>query len=638
MDKKYFHFTLGPVQSFVGQARRTKDFWAGSFLLSWLAGVAMVSVQQQQGTILFPQADPDFLTAIKNGAQNGPKQGTIPNRFKAEVGPDFKPEQVINEVQAAWNGLAETVYQTKVEPHANFEVKAIWERQVKHFWDMAWVLTDDVKDSNGLDRRKNWRSHYLPDEPGLKCSLMADWQELSGIVGVRSEDREKREAFWKKLGEKAGLDSIEQECLCAMAYIKRRFNIYFNSAFVVKLNGWQAHGWAIPQSVPSVPRLASAHWYATLLDKEHSGDPGAKKASDDWKAFFLKAKALSGLPEKGAALQCIEKVDVGNPDYKWLDGNVFFEDALSNPNIFPQSKQAQAETVRNLLRGFYKKYGKPSPFYAVVAMDGDRLGEQMGDPEKQTLISEALAQFTKEVPALVQKHSGFLIYAGGDDVLALTPLEDALTCASEIRDWYEKCFREKPVATSISAAILYTHITTPLANILHDAHSLLEKVAKDGAGRDAFAVRVVKGSGQVMQWAKKWETKEGRENNQPGTGNVAVFQRLVDQFRAQDAASDQQFSSKFFFKIRRRFDLLYPKDNQQQGQQGNPLSADQCLDLMAMEYRKSSANTAMTMATARQAIKPLMDLSFDDARGRITADAALFLRFLVHKGVEGGRS
>ena len=35
--QKYFHFTLGPVQSFVAQARRTRDFWAGSFLLSWLA-------------------------------------------------------------------------------------------------------------------------------------------------------------------------------------------------------------------------------------------------------------------------------------------------------------------------------------------------------------------------------------------------------------------------------------------------------------------------------------------------------------------------------------------------------------------------------------------------------------------------
>ena len=38
------HFTLGPVQSFVAEARRLRDFWAGSFLLSWLSGQAMRAV------------------------------------------------------------------------------------------------------------------------------------------------------------------------------------------------------------------------------------------------------------------------------------------------------------------------------------------------------------------------------------------------------------------------------------------------------------------------------------------------------------------------------------------------------------------------------------------------------------------
>ena len=41
MTERLLHFTLGPVQSFVAQARRTSDLWAGSLLLSWLAGQAM---------------------------------------------------------------------------------------------------------------------------------------------------------------------------------------------------------------------------------------------------------------------------------------------------------------------------------------------------------------------------------------------------------------------------------------------------------------------------------------------------------------------------------------------------------------------------------------------------------------------
>ena len=59
--KQYFHLTLGPVQGFVAQARRTRDFWAGSFLLSWLAGVAMVAVKKQRGKINFPRPEESYL-------------------------------------------------------------------------------------------------------------------------------------------------------------------------------------------------------------------------------------------------------------------------------------------------------------------------------------------------------------------------------------------------------------------------------------------------------------------------------------------------------------------------------------------------------------------------------------------------
>ena len=56
-----FQFTLGPVQGFVAQARRTRDFWAGSFILSWLSSVAIASIQKQGGTVEFPVPDAAYL-------------------------------------------------------------------------------------------------------------------------------------------------------------------------------------------------------------------------------------------------------------------------------------------------------------------------------------------------------------------------------------------------------------------------------------------------------------------------------------------------------------------------------------------------------------------------------------------------
>ena len=51
--ERYLHFTLGPVQSFVGQARRTRDYWAGSFILAYLTGHAMAAVLEK-GKIIYP--------------------------------------------------------------------------------------------------------------------------------------------------------------------------------------------------------------------------------------------------------------------------------------------------------------------------------------------------------------------------------------------------------------------------------------------------------------------------------------------------------------------------------------------------------------------------------------------------------
>ena len=41
------NFSLGPVQGFIARARKTRDFWTGSFLLSYLAGQAMAEILEQ---------------------------------------------------------------------------------------------------------------------------------------------------------------------------------------------------------------------------------------------------------------------------------------------------------------------------------------------------------------------------------------------------------------------------------------------------------------------------------------------------------------------------------------------------------------------------------------------------------------
>ena len=666
MSQQYFHFTLGPVQSFVAQARRTRDFWAGSFLLSWLSAVAMQAVIKQGGEIIFPTVDNDYLAWLENkGQRKAPSQGCVPNRFKgglAKVPADFKPEDVVASIQLAWKALAEQVWQQDLKdcPAAT---RAIWDRQVNAFWEISWALSNDETESNLLDRRKNWRNYLPPEEAGVKCMMMDGWQELSGITTPNIKGLE---AFWDGLRQQGNqgiaTDLRKHEYLCAIAFIKRRFARCFAEVKVDMPNSWTLHGWTVKSSVPSVAYMAAAPWLAKVL----TDAPEA-----ELKAFHEAAKKLTqSYGEYDTRLDCIDKVLFNHNDKKllWdtksLDGNVFFESALDNKNIYEDQKQAQL--VKKALKKLLAKTNElreakqqnalepVSPFYAVLMMDGDSLGKQMSNADKQKAISKGLEKFTQGVNKIVEDHSGFLIYAGGDDVLALLPLEHALNCAYAVREHYQDSFVQvaledkslPEIKTTISAAIEYAHIKMPLGKVLGDAHHLLDDVAKDKTGRDSVAVRVWKPGGQHLEWAMPW-------------GKAVVDGKVVMNTLANDFQTDQQttpFSNSFFFHVEERFAML---NEERRGGTDKADNSEPVFDrktmtaLIAADYLNSGVNQVgkenkINLKTAIERIAPLLAQCFEVTRNlenivdpyseskKLNSDALQLIRFLAQKGVEHG--
>ena len=643
MNEQYFHFTLGPVQGFVAQARRTRDFWAGSFILSWLSAVAIKATEQQSGKVIFPEPDPVFMSWL-TGENSGekPRQGSIPNRFKAAVDGEFKPSDVTDAVTEAWTALAKCIWDRDLESVASSSTKEIWDRQVAGFWEMSWAISPDESDSAVIDKRKNWRSHVLPDEQGVKCSVMDGWQELSAVP---YPDREKMNAIlWSVLRDRQhrGMksDLKENEALCAPAFIKRRFSRHFHEFNSHLKQVEQLSGWRIPSAVPSVSYMGAVHWLEKVLKKADG------QRLDE---FHIAAHALVGdYGEWDSNIKCLDEAR-GNRELKALDGNVFFDTMLENPNIFEDQKQAALVQAKLLAVRKSADLPEPTPFYAVLMMDGDSLGIHMSDPKKQSIITKGLADFTRAVKDIVYKHNGFLVYAGGDDVLATLPLEDAIACATEIRACYLGCFDRSIVPTTLSGAIEFAHVKMPLTKVLKDAHGLLDDVAKDGSGRDALAIRVWKPGGLQIEWSQPWAIalEDGEE------GQRVVLDRLAEIFQDNEA-KEEGFSSKFFFKIRERFSLLNPVKDKQ-GNYGNAvLNEVQAIDLLTMEYLNSwgnSKNKNVTQAKEqvgrllnqcnprkRDAERPDSPEKWPPVHGEHAqqwlADGALLLRFLARKGVE----
>lgn len=687
-DNKYFHFTLGPVQGFVAQARRTRDFWAGSFLLSWLAGVAICAVRAQGGKIVFPIPNDNFLKAIETGqAAKLPEQGGIPNRFMADISQchSFDGHAVTSAVQQAWQAIADTVWKKDQDAlqQAGYATHDIWQRQLSRFWDMSWVITQG-RDTAALDKRKNFRTHAASVEDGYKCMMMEGFQELSGASDKHSG--QKRRNYWKYLSQHISPRDIgEKEQLCAIAYVKRRFVHGFKdvkASLMVNGHSITIHGWKLPHNVPSVAYMAAVPWLKKLLQSQ---DDQVIKAFNhlvhciDEMGYETHSNTdLNTRSERRNHVQTIQnlidKKAINVRDVS-LDGNIYFQTFWDNLNNFVADKQnydgkfdEHRPKIKSALANLIKSMNdfEPSPYYAILLMDGDSLGKQMSQEVRQPIISKTLDSFTQQAQEIVRTNDGFLIYAGGDDVLALLSLDDAMRTANQLRLAYTDCFAkastdETKVHSTLSGAINYCHIGTPLTQVLSDSHELLDEVAKEGTGRNALAVRVWKPSGMAVQWSLPWDKVINpsviQDLNNTLTMSMdeqtpiieALARALSNQKSAEENVSI--FSSGFFYRMR---DLMWTLQ-QMMGRtsQGTALSSENATKLLLAEYLQSGNFRKISDETRKQLeniFKVLIDQSknyqsaIDDGRATINAesgaclsgDAGILIRILGQKGLGRG--
>ena len=137
-DTYHLSFSVGPVQGFVGQARRTRDLWAGSWLLSYLAESALAAAENKNGSAIIPhrpESDRGRVTAKESPV------GGMPNRFELAFDGEDSKKRAIEAAQAAvnafnrtWHKVAEAVLD-KFLRHDNVlsagnRTKDIWDRQV----------------------------------------------------------------------------------------------------------------------------------------------------------------------------------------------------------------------------------------------------------------------------------------------------------------------------------------------------------------------------------------------------------------------------------------------------------------------------------------------------------------------------
>ncbi|KLR75075.1 CRISPR-associated protein Crm2, partial [Geobacillus sp. T6] len=75
-------FTVGPVQSFIASARKTEDFWSGSYILSYLVKEAIKRLYQVNANceVVYPLVTKEEL---RSPSLRDARIASIPNRVTA---------------------------------------------------------------------------------------------------------------------------------------------------------------------------------------------------------------------------------------------------------------------------------------------------------------------------------------------------------------------------------------------------------------------------------------------------------------------------------------------------------------------------------------------------------------------------
>jgi len=189
----------------------------------------------------------------------------------------------------------------------------------------------------------------------------------------------------------------------------------------------------------------------------------------------------------------------------------------------------------------YKEIGKPPVYYAIVVMDGDSMGEKISkafEENKIKDITKILSQFSKEVKNIVKEYSGMSVYSGGDDVLALFPLETALEGYMEIIKKFKDKFKDMKDTDynfTASAGLIIPHYKIPLSYVLQEARSA-ESKAKKVDGKDAVYIKYIKHS---------FSSAEAPVKND----NLQLFKKLIS------FLSDEDFPFGFIYQLQ---ELLLP--------------------------------------------------------------------------------
>lgn len=198
-----------------------------------------------------------------------------------------------------------------------------------------------------------------------------------------------------------------------------------------------------------------------------------------------------------------------NPRLK--KSELFKRVSSANNQLYVNSSEESIRSIEDIAGSKRKDNGlKKYHYYAVVQADGDRVGkllEKINENKDVKDFSHKCIDHAAAAAKMVGEFGGMTIYAGGEDLLFLAPVENdkgktVFELCEELDDVFKKAMNKESTTqdnekTSLSFGIAIQHKKFPLYEALQKAAYLLFCEAKQGP-KNYMAVELQKHSGQTL--------------------------------------------------------------------------------------------------------------------------------------------
>lgn len=488
-------FHIGPVQSFIVSARRSRDLWFGSWLLSDLSKTAARVIAQRHGkdSLIFPAPleDDDLLPD---------SDLIVANKILAYIDGDLgdTPREVDEEVRKRLRHVAGQAFDIPGTDGSRYFDRGAAEAQIDDLPEIYWVSLPCKNPSDYHRQRDALEALMSARKNTRQFSQPTKW---SATKAKSSLDGQRESVIDEKLYERAAKDGE------AGVLNSDRLYRLFRARRAERLSG-----------VDMMKRLGNPGPGATFPSTSHVAALPVihrlrRKANEDRRIADW-AKAYVQQLKKYVSAEFVEPLSgrFAVPELDGHDGSILFESRLwEDDKLTDEGKRDVQSALAAFLKDALGTEKSPSPYYMVLQGDGDRMGvviDAMTDPNEQRRFSQALSAFSLNVRAVVEdRFGGALVYAGGDDVLAFLPLDTGLACAHTIAELFRRKMRrfadKSGTHPTFSAGLVIAHHLESLAQTMELARSA-EKAAKGVEGKDAIAITLSKRSGADRTIAGHW--------------------------------------------------------------------------------------------------------------------------------------